>query len=58
MTVKTKLLPFCDYHDVGQPIVQVFSLLAIATSYIGFVLGLADFLADCEWVSRFLLLLA
>ncbi|KAG7022035.1 tyrP-B [Cucurbita argyrosperma subsp. argyrosperma] len=31
--------------DVG-PIVEVFSLLAIATSYIGFVLGLSDFLAD------------
>lgn len=30
---------------VGQ-IVDVFSLLAIATSYIGFVLGLSDFLAD------------
>ncbi|KAH7435031.1 hypothetical protein KP509_06G046100 [Ceratopteris richardii] len=28
------------------PIVQVFSVLAISTSYIGFVLGLADFLAD------------
>ncbi|KAJ7964920.1 tyrosine-specific transport protein [Quillaja saponaria] len=28
------------------PIVQLFSLLAIATSYIGFVLGLSDFLAD------------
>ncbi|GAB4855936.1 hypothetical protein Ancab_024576 [Ancistrocladus abbreviatus] len=28
------------------PIVEGFSLLAIATSYIGFVLGLADFLAD------------
>lgn len=28
------------------PIVEVFSLLAIATSYIGFVLGLTDFLAD------------
>ncbi|KAG6588142.1 Tyrosine-specific transport protein, partial [Cucurbita argyrosperma subsp. sororia] len=28
------------------PIVEVFSLLAIATSYIGFVLGLSDFLAD------------
>ncbi|KAI5072584.1 hypothetical protein GOP47_0012690 [Adiantum capillus-veneris] len=28
------------------PIIEVFSLLAIATSYIGFVLGLADFLAD------------
>ncbi len=32
-----------------QPIIQLFSLLAIATSYIGFVLGLADFLADCKW---------
>ncbi|GLT55639.1 hypothetical protein SLA2020_287430 [Shorea laevis] len=28
------------------PIIEVFSLLAIGTSYIGFVLGLADFLAD------------
>lgn len=25
---------------------QVFSLLAIATSFIGFVLGLSDFIAD------------
>ncbi|XP_058196315.1 uncharacterized protein LOC131312514 [Rhododendron vialii] len=33
-------------NGVVGPIVQVFSLLAIATSYIGFVLGLADFLAD------------
>ncbi|KAL8170852.1 hypothetical protein V2J09_022656 [Rumex salicifolius] len=31
---------------VVGPIVETFSLLAIATSYIGFVLGLADFLAD------------
>ncbi|XP_010536150.1 PREDICTED: uncharacterized protein LOC104811210 [Tarenaya hassleriana] len=28
------------------PIVEAFSLLAIATSYIGFVLGLSDFLSD------------
>lgn len=28
------------------PIIEVFSFLAIATSYIGFVLGLSDFLAD------------
>ncbi|KAF4374165.1 hypothetical protein G4B88_020557 [Cannabis sativa] len=28
------------------PIVEAFSLLAISTSYIGFVLGLSDFLAD------------
>lgn len=27
-------------------ILQVFSLLAIATSYIGFVLGLTDFISD------------
>ncbi|KAJ8750312.1 hypothetical protein K2173_014227 [Erythroxylum novogranatense] len=33
-------------NAVVGPIVEVFSLLAIATSYIGFVLGLADFLAD------------
>ncbi|KAL2636264.1 hypothetical protein R1flu_007743 [Riccia fluitans] len=28
------------------PIIQIFSLLAVATSYIGFVLGLSDFLSD------------
>ncbi|OAY57905.1 tyrosine-specific transport protein [Manihot esculenta] len=33
-------------NGVVGPIVEVFSLLAIATSYIGFILGLADFLAD------------
>ncbi|XP_073139263.1 uncharacterized protein [Henckelia pumila] len=33
-------------NGVVGPIVDVFSFLAIATSYIGFVLGLADFLAD------------
>ncbi|WCJ20570.1 Tryptophan/tyrosine permease [Euphorbia peplus] len=33
-------------NGVVGPIIEVFSLLAIATSYIGFVLGLADFLAD------------
>ncbi|XP_059430523.1 uncharacterized protein LOC132164116 [Corylus avellana] len=33
-------------NGVVGPIIQVFSLLAIATSYIGFILGLADFLAD------------
>ncbi|KAL3530121.1 hypothetical protein ACH5RR_009443 [Cinchona calisaya] len=33
-------------NGVVGPIVDIFSLLAIATSYIGFVLGLSDFLAD------------
>ncbi|XWS52637.1 hypothetical protein CRYUN_Cryun11dG0088100 [Craigia yunnanensis] len=33
-------------NGVVGPIIEVFSLLAIATSYIGFVLGLSDFLAD------------
>ncbi|MCO5573123.1 hypothetical protein L7F22_026888 [Adiantum nelumboides] len=33
-------------NGIIGPIIEVFSLLAIATSYIGFVLGLADFLAD------------
>ncbi|XP_057802134.1 uncharacterized protein LOC131017399 isoform X2 [Salvia miltiorrhiza] len=33
-------------NEVVGPIVDVFSVLAIATSYIGFVLGLSDFLAD------------
>ncbi|XP_073265593.1 LOW QUALITY PROTEIN: uncharacterized protein [Populus alba] len=31
---------------VGVTIIQAFSFLAIGTSYIGFVLGLSDFLAD------------
>ncbi|KAL3850205.1 hypothetical protein ACJIZ3_012087 [Penstemon smallii] len=35
-------------NGVVGPIVDVFSVLAIATSYIGFVLGLSDFLADCN----------
>lgn len=35
-----------DSNGIIGPVVEVFSLLAIATSYIGFVLGLADFLAD------------
>ncbi|KAI7756457.1 hypothetical protein M8C21_010888, partial [Ambrosia artemisiifolia] len=33
-------------NGVVGPIVGAFSLLAIATSYIGFVLGLSDFLSD------------
>nr|XP_027082146.1 uncharacterized protein LOC113704439 [Coffea arabica] len=33
-------------NGVVGPIVDIFSLLAIATSYIGFILGLTDFLAD------------
>ncbi|KAL2941379.1 Tyrosine-specific transport protein [Bienertia sinuspersici] len=33
-------------NGVVGPIVETFSLFAIGTSYIGFVLGLADFLAD------------
>ena len=28
------------------PLAQIFSLLAISTSFIGFVLGLTDFIAD------------
>ncbi|XP_026436914.1 uncharacterized protein LOC113334903 [Papaver somniferum] len=33
-------------NGVVGPIIEVFSFLAIATSYIGFVLGLTDFLSD------------
>ncbi|XP_044504843.1 tyrosine-specific transport protein [Mangifera indica] len=33
-------------NGIVGPIIEWFSVLAIATSYIGFVLGLADFLAD------------
>ncbi|GAB2230781.1 hypothetical protein Droror1_Dr00015073 [Drosera rotundifolia] len=43
-------------NGVLGPIVETFSLLAIATSYIGFVVGLTDFLADsdktCPVISR------
>lgn len=40
----------CDAPRAGgsQGTVQVFSFFAIATSYIGFVLGLTDFLSDCK----------
>lgn len=38
----------CFSFNVMQPIVEVFSFLAIATSYIGFVLGLFDFVSDCK----------
>lgn len=33
-------------NGVVGPIIEVFSFLAIATSYIGFVLGLSDFVSD------------
>ncbi|XXG50563.1 hypothetical protein AAC387_Pa02g4551 [Persea americana] len=33
-------------NGIVGPIVEVFSFLAIATSYIGFVLGLTDFISD------------
>ncbi|KAM0010072.1 putative amino acid/polyamine transporter 2 [Helianthus debilis subsp. tardiflorus] len=39
-------IPIIALSFVYQPIVGAFSLLAIATSYIGFVLGLSDFLSD------------
>lgn len=41
------------FSNLMQPIVEAFSFLAIATSYIGFVLGLSDFISDCK--SGFLL---
>uniref|UniRef100_A0A804K9N7 Tyrosine-specific transport protein n=1 Tax=Musa acuminata subsp. malaccensis TaxID=214687 RepID=A0A804K9N7_MUSAM len=34
------------HYENGIPIVEVFSFFAIATSYIGFVLGLSDFVSD------------
>lgn len=49
-----KPIPSCH---VLQPIVDVFSFLAIATSYIGFVLGLSDFVADCKYFPSLLLVL-
>jgi amino acid permease len=35
-----------DKSEVVAPLIEAFSLLAIATSFIGFVLGLSDFLED------------
>ncbi|KAJ7294947.1 hypothetical protein O6H91_Y222500 [Diphasiastrum complanatum] len=33
-------------NGIVSPLIEIFSLLAVATSYIGFVLGLSDFLCD------------
>ncbi|ONK75692.1 uncharacterized protein A4U43_C03F19540 [Asparagus officinalis] len=35
-------------NGIVGPIVELFSFLAIGTSYIGFVLGLSDFVSDCQ----------
>ncbi|CAM6098858.1 unnamed protein product [Calypogeia fissa] len=40
------LLALESSNGIVAPLVKVFSLLAVATSYIGFVLGLSDFLSD------------
>lgn len=37
-----------EMDDELQPTIEVFSLFAVATSYIGFTLGLSDFLCDCK----------
>jgi hypothetical protein len=37
-----------EMDDQLQPTIEVFSLFAVATSYIGFTLGLSDFLCDCK----------
>lgn len=40
------LLQLQNTSSMVSPIIQAFSLVAIASSYVGFVLGLTDFLAD------------
>ncbi|XP_024530937.1 uncharacterized protein LOC9646664 [Selaginella moellendorffii] len=40
------LMQLRSQSGIISPLVEVFSLLAITTSYIGFVLGLSDFVAD------------
>ncbi|RLN19761.1 tyrosine-specific transport protein isoform X4 [Panicum miliaceum] len=45
-TVSDPLELLRSSNGIVGPIVEVFSFLAIGTSYIGFVLGLSDFLAD------------
>lgn len=44
--VEDPLFELRSANGIIGPSIEVFSLLAIATSYIGFVLGLADFLSD------------
>jgi len=45
-TVSDPLELLRSSNGIVGPIVEAFSFLAIGTSYIGFVLGLSDFLAD------------
>ncbi|KAG8388904.1 hypothetical protein BUALT_Bualt02G0173800 [Buddleja alternifolia] len=45
-TIVDPLQQLRSTNGIVGPIVDVFSFLAISTSYIGFVLGLSDFLAD------------
>ncbi|PWZ15136.1 Tyrosine-specific transport protein [Zea mays] len=45
-TVSDPLELLRSSNGIVGPIVEAFSFLAIATSYIGFVLGISDFLAD------------
>ncbi|KAL6657420.1 hypothetical protein ACP70R_005200 [Stipagrostis hirtigluma subsp. patula] len=45
-TVADPLEQLRSSNGIVGPIVETFSFLAIGTSYIGFVLGLSDFLAD------------
>jgi tyrosine-specific transport protein len=44
--VADPLLALQQASPVAAPLIQLFSFLAILTSFIGFVLGLTDFLAD------------
>ncbi|WIA32010.1 hypothetical protein OEZ86_002863 [Tetradesmus obliquus] len=44
--VEDPLAALSAANPVAAPLIQGFSFLAIATSYIGFILGLTDFLAD------------
>eukprot|EP00775_Hariotina_reticulata_P006123 gene6124-6362_t len=44
--VEDPLAALAASSTVLSPLIQSFSFLAIATSYIGFILGLTDFLAD------------
>ncbi|GLJ13804.1 hypothetical protein SUGI_0220310 [Cryptomeria japonica] len=46
VTAVDPLLQLRSMNGIVGPIVETFSFLAIATSYIGFVLGLTDFLSD------------
>jgi tyrosine-specific transport protein len=46
--ISDPLMRLRSASGIVGPTIEVFSLFAVATSYIGFTLGLSDFLCDCK----------